>query len=134
MFTASHKYSFSLNRVPVDFTRNGWKAFCRLNNRLGANFIRAFILKRELAEYIERHLEDGYPMIAEFDVLHEDGIVLTVYLCHGVYYISDVCCIGEVIGHRPYFTLRHHMTSFGWRFAEVLCGWHWITRKTAAFA
>ena len=34
----------------VDFTRSGWRQFAKLNRRLGARFIRGFVLRFELAD------------------------------------------------------------------------------------
>ena len=46
-------------QAQVDFTRSGWRQFMRLNRSLGAQFIRGFVLRYELAAYLTAHEAAG---------------------------------------------------------------------------
>ena len=59
------KYDTSSLRIRIDFTRIGRRSFNRVNAKLGSAFIRFYQLERDLAEYIERHLDNGIDMISE---------------------------------------------------------------------
>lgn len=50
MFAAIHRHIMAGYAVSIDFTRQGWRQFTRLNASLGTRYIRAFILKRDVAE------------------------------------------------------------------------------------
>ena len=83
-------------RVQIYFTRNGWKQFGRLNRRLGARFIRAFMLKHELALYIAAHEVAGRHMDTECQELRfDDDVFLILQKSQGVWYITDVYGLEE---------------------------------------
>ena len=50
MFDSIHRHIMAGYAVSIDFTRQGWRQFTRLNASLGTRYIRAFILKRDVAE------------------------------------------------------------------------------------
>ena len=47
------------DRVPVRFGKDGWRQLAKINRSFGGNFIRAFILKNEIAVYIAAHAQNG---------------------------------------------------------------------------
>ena len=51
MFDFIHRCIMAGYTVPIDFTKHGWRQFAKLNTSLGTRYIRAFILKRDVAEY-----------------------------------------------------------------------------------
>lgn len=121
------KYDTSAQRVRIGFTKAGRRSFDRLNARLGAAYIRFFQLERDLAEYIERHHDDGVSLIAEFDVRYDDGVMLTVYLSRGVYYIKEVTAIGEIIAHKAIFLWRRVKRGCDFVARLVFSSWYFVT-------
>ena len=87
MYTDCSKYDTSVLRIRIELSKSGRRAFNRLNAKLGQAYIRFFQLERDLAEYIERHIDAGISLDAEFDVRYEDGVVLTIFRSSGIYYI-----------------------------------------------
>ena len=66
------------HHVQVEFTRTGWRQFARLNRSLGARFIRAFILRYELAAYLAEHEAAGVHLDTECqEVRYVDGVYHT---------------------------------------------------------
>ena len=57
MFT-SNEHSIQ-KQAQVDFTRSGWRQFAKLNRRLGARFIRGFVLRYELGTYLTAYETAG---------------------------------------------------------------------------
>ncbi len=65
----------SKRAAQVDFTRSGWRQFARLNRRLGARFIRGFILRHELGLYLAAHEAAGMELDEGCqEVRYEDGV------------------------------------------------------------
>ena len=78
-------------KVQVEFTRTGWRQFVRLNRSLGARFIRAFILRYELAAYLAEHEAAGVQLDTECqEVRYVDGVHLLLRKSQGIWYITDV--------------------------------------------
>ena len=117
------KYDTSLFRIRIDFTKAGRRSFQRVNARLGEAFIRFIDLTRELAEYIERHIDQGDPMISEFDVRYEDGICLTVYCSGGTYFIKDVTDTGDSLARFPVYVWARVKRGYRMVLSAVLVGW-----------
>ena len=70
----------SKRAAQVDFTRSGWQQFAKLNRKLGARFLRGFVLRYELAAYLTAHEAAGTELdpkyasvIVERFRLHQDG-------------------------------------------------------------
>lgn len=81
----------SKRAAQVDFTRSGWRQFAKLNRKLGARFIRGFILRHELAAYLTAHEAAGTPLDEGCqEVRYEDGVYLLLKKMQGVWYITDV--------------------------------------------
>ena len=67
----------SKRAAQVDFTRSGWQQFAKLNRKLGARFIRGFILRHELAAYLTAYEAAGTPLDEGCqEVRYEDGVYL----------------------------------------------------------
>ena len=62
------KYDTSDQRVRIGFTRAGRNSLRHLNSRQGQPAVSFGKIRRDLAEYIERHIDAGDPLISEFDV------------------------------------------------------------------
>lgn len=77
MFDATHRFVMAGHIVSVDFTKQGWRQFAAVNRRLAARYIRAFILKRELQQYIAAHEAAGVHLDTQCqEVCYDSGIYL----------------------------------------------------------
>ena len=89
-------------KVQVEFTRTGWRQFARLNRSLGARFIRAFILRYELAAYLTEHEAAGVQLDTECqEVRYVDGVYLLLRKSQGIWYITDIFAAEEAISYEP---------------------------------
>ena len=75
MFDSIHRHIMAGYAVSIEFTKQGWRQFARLNTSLGIRYIRAFILKRDVAEYIANRLKNNIRFCVEiflgiFDAAH----------------------------------------------------------------
>ena len=122
-------------KVQVEFTRTGWRQFARLNRSLGARFIRAFILRYELAAYLAEHEAAGVRLDTECqEVRYVDGVYLLLRKSQGIWYITDVFTAEEAVGYEPiYFWLRIKRGA-SYILARLLIGWRQLTRKAVAGA
>ncbi len=128
------KYDTSKVRIDIDFTKNGSRDFHRLNARHSLPMIPIVQLKSDLAEYIERHLDSGLDMAAEFDVRYDDGILLTVFLSGGTYYIREVTGIGETIAFKAILIWQRVKFGCDYLLCRVLTGWYFITDSEPAIS
>ena len=133
MYTAS-KYDTSNYRILIDFTKSGSRDFRRLNTRNGRPIIPFSQLERDLAEYIERHRDAGHEMIAEFDVRYDDGVMLTVFLSGGIYYIKGMTAIGEVVAHAAVLVWKQVKRGCSYLMCQVIAGWYFIPAPMPAAA
>lgn len=112
------------NHVRIDFTRTGWKQFGRLNISLGARFIRAFILKRELAEYIAAHENSGRHLDTECqEVRYEEGIYLNLRKMQGVWYIIDAFTAQDGGHFEPVYMWTQVKRGCSMLLTQMLIGW-----------
>ncbi len=121
------KYDTSSQRVSIGFTKAGKHSFHQLSphwKRTGSFIGR---IRHDLAEYIERHIDAGDPLIAEFDVRYEDGLLLTVYLSQGIYYIEEMTEIGEIIIHKAFWIWQRIKLGCDYAACLVLSSWYFIT-------
>lgn len=65
MFDSIHRHIMAGYNVSIDFTKQGWRQFAKLNSTLGSRYLRAFILKRDVAEYIAAHEAAGVKLDTE---------------------------------------------------------------------
>ena len=94
----------SKRAAQVDFTRSGWQQFAKLNRKLGARFIRGFILRHELAAYLTAHEAAGTPLDEGCqEVCYENGVYLLLRKMQGVWYITDIFAAEETVAYEPVF-------------------------------
>ena len=127
MYTDCSKYDTSVLRIRIELSKSGRRAFNRLNAKLGQAYIRFFQLERDLAEYIERHIDVGISLDAEFDVRYEDGVVLTIFRSSGIYYITEVTDIGVVIAAKAILVWQRFKRGCNLLVRQALAGWYNIT-------
>ena len=122
-------------KVQVEFTRTGWRQFARLNRSLGARFIRAFILRYELAAYLAEHEAAGVQLDTECqEVRYVDGVYLLLRKSQGVWYITDVFTAEEAVGYEPLYFWQRVKRGASYILARLLIGWRQLTRKAVAGA
>ena len=131
MYTDCSKYDTSVLRIRIELSKSGRRAFNRLNAKLGQAYIRFFQLERDLAEYIERHIDAGISLDAEFDVRYEDGVVLTIFRSSGIYYITEVTDIGVVIAAKAILVWQRFKRGCNLLVRQALAGWYNITAPVA---
>ena len=138
MISSNEKCSSSNERkrhVQVEFTRNGWRQFARLNRSLGARFIRAFILRYELAAYLAEHEVAGVQLDTECqEVRYVDGVYLLLRKSQGVWYITDVFTADEAVGYEPIYFWQRIKRGASYILTRLLIGWRQLTRKAVAGA
>ena len=122
-----------MRRTPVAFTRSGWKQFTRLNRALGARFIRAFVLRYELAAYLAEHEASGVQLDTECqEVRYEDGVYLLLRKMQGVWYIIDAFAAEEVIAYAPVYVWQRVRCGAEYVLARLLTGWRRLTQRAVA--
>ena len=120
----------SKRAAQVDFTRSGWRQFARLNRRLGARFIRGFILRHELGLYLAAHEAAGMELDEGCqEVRYEDGVYLLLKKMHGVWYIADVFAAEEAVAYDPVFFWRQIKRGVSFILAHILTGWRSLTQR-----
>lgn len=99
MFDATHRFVMAGHIVSVDFTKQGWRQFAAVNRRLAARYIRAFILKRELQQYIAAHEAAGVHLDTQCqEVCYDSGIYLLLRRTQGTWYITDIVLTDAAAG------------------------------------
>ena len=102
MFDATHRFVMAGHIVSVDFTKQGWRQFAAVNRRLAARYIRAFILKRELKQYIAAHEAAGVHLDTQCqEVCYDSGIYLLLRRTQGTWYITDIVLTDAAAGFVP---------------------------------
>ena len=120
----------SKRAAQVDFTRSGWQQFAKLNRKLGARFIRGFILRHELAAYLTAHEAAGTPLDEGCqEVRYEDGVYLLLKKMQGVWYITDVFAAEEAVAYEPVFFWKQIRRGMDLILAHVLIGWRSLTQR-----
>ena len=131
MFTSNE--CRTMQRVPVAFTRSGWKQFTRLNRALGSRFIRAFVLQSELAAYLSEHEANGMQLDTECqEVRYEDGVYLLLRKMQGVWYIIDAFAAEETAAYEPVFVWQRVRRGAEYVLARLLTGWRRLTQRAVA--
>lgn len=122
-------------KFDIDFTKTGWRQFARLNRNLGSQFIRAFILKRELAAYISAHEARGIQFDMEcLELRYDDGVCLTLKKIQGTWYITGVFASEPAIGFAPVFFWQQIKRGCNLLLAHVLIGWRVIAGRAKGLA
>ena len=105
MFDATHCFVMASHIVSIDFTKQGWRQFAAVNRRLAARYIRAFILKQELAQYIAAHETAGAHLDTQCqEVCYDSGIYLLLRRTQGIWYITDIVLTDAAVSLMPVFT------------------------------
>ena len=105
MFDATHRFVMAGHIVSVDFTKQGWRQFAAVNRRLAERYIRAFILKRALTQYIAAHEAAGVHLDTQCqEVCYDSGIYLLLRRTQGPWYITDIVLTDAAAGFVPVFT------------------------------
>ena len=114
----------------VDLTRAGWQQLAQVNAALSICFLRAFLLKRELAAYIACHEAEGISLdtICQ-EVRYDDTVCLLLKKVQGIWYITDIYLLTESVAFAPLYLWQR--IKLGWRFLLVhtLVGWRRLTEK-----
>lgn len=122
-------------KVQVEFTRTGWRQFARLNRSLGSRFIRAIILRCELAAYLAEHEAAGVKLDTECqEVRYVDGVYLLLRKSQGVWYITDVFAAEEAVAYEPIYFWQRVKRGASYLLARLLIGWRQLTRRAVAGA
>ena len=124
--------------IRIDFTRGGWRQFARVNHTLGARFIKAFVLRHEVASYITAHEEAGVTFDTFCQELrYDDGVYLLLKRVHGEWLITDVCVDeSETVGSKgehtffPILIWRQVRNGLRTALIQTLCGWGCTTTRT----
>ncbi len=121
----------------IQFTRSGWKQFCKVNRSLAGGalpsirFIRAFVLKNELANYLTAHEAAGIRMDTDSqDIRYDDGIYLLLRKMQGEWYITDVILSSAPDTFLPVYMVRNVLRGFMSVIALVFTGWRHQVGKT----
>ena len=120
----------SKRAAQVDFTRSGWQQFAKLNRKLGARFIRGFILRHELEAYLTAHEAAGTPLDEGCqEVRYEDGVYLLLKKMQGVWYITDIFAVEETVAYEPVFFWQKIRRGADFILAHILSGWRQLTER-----
>lgn len=118
---------------PVVFTRSGWKQFTRLNRVLGARFIRAFVLRTEIAAYLAEHEANGVQLDTECqEVCYENGVYLLLRKMQDVWYIIDAFAAEEAVAYAPVYVWQRVRRGAECVLARLLTGWRRLTQRAVA--
>jgi len=124
--------------IRIDFTKGGWRQFARVNRTLGARFIKAFVLRHEVASYIAAHEDVGI----QFDTLcqeirYDDGVYLLLKRVQGEWLITDVCVDESETGSSkekhtffPILIWRRVRNGVRAVLTQMLCGWGCTITRT----
>jgi|GEM_PF-1149443 len=124
--------------IRIDFTKGGWRQFARVNRALGARFIKAIVLRHEVASYIAAHEDVGI----QFDTLcqelrYDDGVYLLLKRVQGEWLITDVCVDESETGSSkekhtffPILIWRRVRNGVRAVLTQMLCGWGCTITRT----
>lgn len=93
--------------MTVTFSRNGWKQLERLNRFLETRYLKAFVLQRELIEFLRAHDGGTRRLDTICQELHyENGVYLLLRRTGGDWIITDIWYDGEPAAFEPIFIWR----------------------------
>ena len=116
------KYDTSATRIYVEFTRRAMRRLCRINRSMDMKRLPDQMI-RDLAEYIERRIDGGDSMIAEFTVRYDDDVFVTCRLSQGCYSIIEVDAVGGYAAVYPVYVWERVKAGCRSLLARVLAGW-----------
>ena len=117
------KLLFKSARVRIEFTKDGWRQFAKINRSFGGNFIRAFILKNEIAVYIAAHAQNGRRFDDVLELRYDEHLSVILENRNGVWYITDVILTGESTGYVPLYFWTRIKHGCDIVCARILIGW-----------
>ncbi len=108
----------------ISFSREGWRQFERLNRNLGIRYIKAFVLKRELAVFLQHHEHSSHKLDTICQELHyHSGIYLLLKCVGGEWVITDIWQEEAPENYQPIFVWQHIKRGLDYLAAKVLAGW-----------
>ena len=132
MFDPIHRHIMAGYAVSIEFTKQGWRQFARLNASLGTRYIRAFILKRDVAEYIAAHEAAGVKLDTGCQELRYDGGVhLLLRKVQGTWLITDVFCTEEAVAFVPVYFWTRIRRGCNLLLVRLITGWRSLTKALA---
>ena len=132
MFDPIHRFIMASNSVSIDFTKQGWQQFARLNRTLGIRYIRAFLLKRELAEYIAAHEAAGVKLDTECQELRYDGgVYVLLKKVQGTWLITGIFLAEEAAAFAPVYFWTEVKRGCNLLLVRLLTGWRRLTKAMA---
>ena len=132
MLDSIHRHIMAGYAVSIDFTRQGWRQFAKLNSHLATHYIRAFLIKRDVAEYIAAHEAAGVKLDTECQELRYDGGVhLLLRKVQGTWLITDVFCTEETVAIAPVYFWTRIRRGCSDTLAKLLIGWRCLTKALA---
>ena len=111
------------DHVRVRFSKDGWRQLANINRSFGGNFIRAFILKNEIAVYITAHAQTGRRFDDVLSLRYDEQISVILENRNGVWYITDVIATGESAGYAPLYFWTRIKLGCDIVCARILIGW-----------
>ena len=117
--------------IRIDFTKGGWRQFARVNRTLGSRFIKAFVLRHEVASYIAAHEDVGiqFDTICQ-EIRYDDGVYLLLKRVHDEWLITDVSVDESETGSSkekhtffPILIWRRVRNGLRTAIIQTLCGW-----------
>ena len=117
------KLLFKSARVGIEFTKDAWRQLAKINRSFGGNFIRAFILKNEIAVYIAAHAQTGRRFDDVLELRYDEHLSVILENRNGVWYITDVILTGESTGYVPLYFWTRIKLGCDIVCARILIGW-----------
>ena len=111
------------DHVRVRFSKDGWRQLAKINRSFGGNFIRAFILKNEIAVYIAAHAQTGRRFDDVLELRYDEHISVVLENRNGAWYITDVITTGETAGFMPLYFWTRIKRGCDIVCARILIGW-----------
>lgn len=128
MFDFIHRCIMAGHTVPIDFTKHGWRQFAKLNTSLGTRYTRAFILKRDVAEYIAAHGAAGVKLdTACHELRYDGGIYVLLKKVQGEWLITDVFLTEEAAAFAPVYFWVRIRRGCNLPLVKLLTGWRSLT-------
>lgn len=132
MSESIHRFITAGHSVFVDFTKRGCRQFAKVNRSLGRRYIRAFILKRDLAEYIAAHEAAGVHLDTEcHELRYDDGICLLLRKEQGQWLITEMFRTEEASDFTPVYIWTQRKRGCSFILTRLLIGWRCLTKSAA---
>ena len=111
-------------RIRVEFDRRGWRKLRRYNRHLGARYLKAYIMLREVSNYIRDYTWHGIHFDTECTVIrYSEDTVLTLYETHGVWYITNVESTAPAETYEPVYFWKQIKRGVTIQLARMFICW-----------